>query len=149
MATAEDFNNDAQGKRFADIVRDPRIDFGEVCSFFDDRDRVRRMIESEEHHDRPALAGVIREFESRPDIRQFFEKYGREGTGRFRQAVGVIVRIVMERRGWRTTGRKGSVGTPATSAAGKRRLAGRNKGGLSIWFNRAERYEPRNGNSAA
>jgi hypothetical protein len=57
---------------------------------------------------------------------------------RFRQAVGVLVRIVMERRGWRKTGRKGSLGVRRTNANGS---AAHNTGGLAFWFLRAERYE--------
>jgi hypothetical protein len=61
---------------------------------------------------------------------------------RFRQAVGVAVRILMESHGWRTTGRKGSLGVrasvpPRTARAG----AYHNTGGLALWFTRAERYE--------
>jgi hypothetical protein len=56
------------------------------------------------------------------------------------------VRIVMENHGWRTTGRKGSLGVrasvpPRTTRAG----AYHNTGGLALWFTRAERYEPLTG----
>jgi hypothetical protein len=142
MSLADDFKNDPQGRRFADLWRDTRIDFRKVCEFFDDRDVQRRMIESEKHHDRPALAGAVRSFEAQPAVKALFENHGRKDTGRFRQGVGVLVRIVMDKHGWKTTGRKGSLGTPPKSTAGKRRLGGRNKGGLAVWFNRAERYEP-------
>jgi hypothetical protein len=141
MSLADDFKSDSHGCRFADVWRDQRIDFNTVCTFFEDCDVQRRMAESEMHHDRPALAGAVRALESVKDVRDFFEKHGRKDTGRFRQAVGVLVRIVMERHGWRTTGRKGSLGTPPRSVGTKPRLNGRNKGGLAVWFNRAERYE--------
>jgi hypothetical protein len=67
-------------------------------------------------------------------------------TTRFRQAIGVVVRIIIENKGWKKTGRKGSlsvrkkpeVATPKTGAA-------TNTGGLSVWFTRAERYEPNDG----
>ena len=63
-------------------------------------------------------------------------------TTRFRQAVGVVVRIIMEAHGWKTTGRKGSLGVRVkvpirTPTAG----ASHNTGGLAVWFTRAERYE--------
>jgi hypothetical protein len=50
--------------------------------------------------------------------------------------------MIMERRGWRKTGRKGSLGVraavvPRTTTAG----AYHNTGGLAFWFLRAERYE--------
>jgi len=51
---------------------------------------------------------------------------------------GVLVRMIMERRGWQKTGRKGSLGV---RAAGTARTPAHNTGGLAFWFVRAERYE--------
>jgi len=136
-------NTDRQGRTFADVKNDQRINFAAVLGFFDDPDRQRRMVESEVHHDRPALAGVIKELEQQPDIRDFLEKEDAHTTVRFRQAVGVIVRIVMENQGWRTTGKKGLLAhgwpvTPRTTTGGAYRNVG---GGLSKSFTRTERYE--------
>jgi len=99
------------------------------------------LVESELHHDRPPLAGVVREFEHRRDVDQFFRTNSGHVTTRFRQAVGVVVRIIMESHGWRTTGRKGSLGVRVkgptrTATTG----ADHNTGGLALWFTRAERY---------
>jgi hypothetical protein len=88
------------------------------------------------------LAGVVRELKSQPEINRF---PGRADTGRnnrFRQAIGVLVRIVMEKRGWQKTGHKGSLGVRATPTS---KAAAHNQGGLSLWFVRAERYELRTG----
>jgi hypothetical protein len=49
-----------------------------------------------------------------------------------------LVRMIMERRGWRKAGRKGSLGV---RAAGASRTPAHNTGGLAFWFLRAERYE--------
>ncbi len=48
----------------------------------------------------------------------------------------------MERRGWRKTGRKGSLGVRA-AVSGRTTRPGtyHNTGGLAFWFLRAERYE--------
>jgi hypothetical protein len=59
-----------------------------------------------------------------------------------RQAIGVLVRIIMEQRGWRKTGRKGSLGVRAAEAA---RTPTHNTGGLAFWFIRAERYQREEG----
>ncbi|WP_139228464.1 hypothetical protein [Planctomicrobium piriforme] len=100
------------------------------------------MEDAELHHDRPPLAGVIRAFESQPEIAKYLATEHPRRTKRFRQAVGVIVRIVMEGRGWKKTGRKGSLGVRATVARGSTRPgAYHNTGGLAFWFLRAERYE--------
>jgi hypothetical protein len=50
--------------------------------------------------------------------------------------------MIMEQRGWRKTGRKGSLGVRAAVARGtKTPGAYHNTGGLAFWFLRAERYE--------
>ena len=96
-----------------------------------------RMEESEIHHDRAPLAGVVRELEAQPAINQYFAEVHARETQRLRQAIGVLVRIIMERRGWKKTGRKGSLGVRAESSP---QLPAHNTGGLSLWFVRAERY---------
>jgi hypothetical protein len=113
-----------------------------VLAFFNNAERQRRMEEAEIHHDRPALAGVIRELEAQPSIDSFLGTKDPRRTKRLRQAVGVVVRIIMERRGWTKTGKKGSLGVRAPIAKGTRTPgAYHNTGGLAFWFLRAERYE--------
>ncbi|MHB8973140.1 MAG: hypothetical protein ACYC3X_14185 [Pirellulaceae bacterium] len=136
--TRDDFLDDRQGKTFADVVNDAEIPFDEVLAFFDDADRQRRMEESELHHDRSPLAGVVRELESQLAIDKFMADVHVRRTTRLRQAIGVLVRMIMERRGWQKTGRKGSLGVRATGVA---RKPAYNSGGLAFWFVRAERYE--------
>jgi hypothetical protein len=140
--TRDGFLQDRQGRTFADVVNDPEQPFDAVLHFFNDEDRQRRMEESELHHDRAALAGVVRELESEPTIDDFLSSQHPRRTKRLRQAVGVVVRITMERRGWKKTGKKGSLGIratvpPRTATPG----AYHNTGGLAFWFLRAERYE--------
>jgi hypothetical protein len=140
--TRTDFLGDRQGIRFADVVNDPKQPFDIVLEFFSDADRQRRMEESELHHDRPALAGVVRELEAQPGVDRFLANGETRGNTRFRQAVGVLVRMIMERRGWKKTGRKGSLGVRASPV---RRTPAHNTGGLAFWFLRAERYERNEG----
>ena len=140
--TRHDFLEDRHGRTFADVLNDPEQPFDDVLEFFNGEDRQRRMEESEIHHDRPPLAGVVRELESRPAIDQFLASQHPRRTKRLRQAVGVLVRMMMERRGWKKTGKKGSLGVratvlPRTATPG----AYHNTGGLAFWFLRAERYE--------
>ncbi|MEQ8846596.1 hypothetical protein [Botrimarina sp.] len=133
-----DFAEDRQGRTFSDVLNDPAQPLDDVLAFFSDGDRQRRMEESEVHHDRAPLAGVVRELEASPALDAFFATVHPFETKRLRQAIGVIVRIIMERRGWKKTGRKGSMGVRAAAAAGK---PSHNTGGLAFWFVRAERYE--------
>lgn len=136
--TRSTFLEDRQGMKFADVLNDPEQPFDTVLEFLNDNDRQRRMEESELHHDRSPLAGVVRELESQPAIDGFLSKVHARRSMRLRQAIGVLVRMIMEQRGWRKTGRKGSLGVRAAEAA---RTPSHNTGGLSFWFVRAERYE--------
>jgi hypothetical protein len=137
--TREDFLADRQGRTFSDVANSEL--FPTVLGFFNDEARQRRMEEAEIHHDRPPLAGVVRELESLPPIDGFHASSHPGRAKRLRQAVGVAVRIIMERRGWTKTGKKGSLGVRAP-VAGRTATAGayHNTGGLAFWFLRAERY---------
>jgi hypothetical protein len=144
--TRHDFLQDRQGRTFADVLNDPEQPFADVLDFFTDEHRQRRMEESEIHHDRAPLAGVVRELESQPSIDDFLSSKHPRRTKRLRQAVGVEVRMIMDRLGWKKTGKKGSLGVratvpPRTATPG----AYHNTGGLAFWFLRAERYERRAG----
>jgi hypothetical protein len=142
----QDFRNDRQGRTFADVLDDPQQPFDAVLAFFNDQSRQRRMEESELHHNRPPLAGVVRELESQRKIDCFLASQHPRRTKRLRQAVGVVVRMIMERRGWRTTGKKGSLGVRAAREHHSAKPgAYHNTGGLAFWFLRAERYELREG----
>ena len=91
-------------------------------------------------------AGVVREFEAHPSINSFLSSAHPRCAKRLRQVVGVVVRVIMEQRGWHKTGKKGCLGV-------RNRIAKRietpgtyhNTGGLASWFRRAERYLPADG----
>lgn len=136
--TRDIFLRDRQGRTFADVVNDPKQPFADVLVFFDDASRQRRMEESEMHHDRAPLAGVVRELESQPAIDLYLAGVHAGETKRLRQAIGVLVRMIMERRGWKKTGKKGSLGVRATASP---ETPAHNSGGMAFWFVRAERYE--------
>jgi len=144
--TKDDFIKDRQGRTFTDVWDDAEKTFGSLLAFFNDKDRQRRMEEAETHHDRPALAGVVRELEAQNDINEYLALAPPARAKRLRQAIGVLVRMIMEGRGWKKTGRKGSLGvrnnnlTPAVKLADKPETK-HNTGGLSFWFLRAERYQ--------
>ena len=140
--TREEFLSDRQGRTFADVLNNPEQPFEEVLAFFSDENRQQRMEDSELHHDRAPLAGVVRELESQPAVDRYLSEYHAQQTQRFRQAIGVLVRIVMQRRGWMKTGKKGSLGVRATATNNK---PSHNSGGLAFWFIRAERYTLKEG----
>lgn len=140
--TRKDVLDDRQGRTFADVLNDAEQPFDHVLEFFNDKERQRRMEESEIHHGRPALAGVVRELESLEAVDRFLGTQHPRRTKRLRQVVGVVVRMIMEGRGWQKTGRKGSLGVRAAiSGRAGRPGSYHNTGGLAFWFLRAERYE--------
>lgn len=138
QVSKQSFLQHAVGRTFGDVVLDNARPFQEVLDFFEDESRQKRMEDAEIHHDRPALAGVIRELESLPAVNQYLSEVHTHDSNRFRQAIGVLVGIIMEQRGWRKTGRKGSLGVRAEAQAARPR---HNTGGLALWFVRAERFE--------
>jgi hypothetical protein len=140
--TRKEFLKDRQGRTFSDVLDDKEQPFDDILAFFEDPQRQLRMEEAEIHHDRAALSGVVRELETQPAVDQFLASKDPRRTKRLRQAVGVVVRMIMEQRGWKKTGRKGSLGVRAAVARGTRTPgAYHNTGGLAFWFLRAERYE--------
>ncbi len=141
--TLEEFLQDSQGRTFTDVAEDPELPFAEILEFFSDTARQRRMEESEIHHDRSPLAGVVRELEAHPTVHRFLSDVHERRSKRLRQATGVVVRIIMERRGWMKTGRKGSLGVRAPRS--KSPTPRHNTGGLAFWFIRGERYKRQEG----
>jgi hypothetical protein len=140
------FLADRYANLYKDVIIDPAVNFEAWIAFFNRSDIQQRMIDSEIDHRRPALAGVIRELENTPVFRNYLEGYDGHKTKRGRQAIGVIARLVMEGNGFRKTGRKGTLGrrarvTPNSTDPG----AYHNISGLSIWFTKAEHYEPEQG----
>ena len=135
--TRSEFLEDRQGRTFADVVNDAAQPFSEVLEFFNDSDRQRRMEESEIHHDRAPMAGVVRELESLPSINRILGAADLRRSQRLRQSIGVLIRMIMESRGWKKTGKKGSLGVRSGRSRG---TPNHNVGGLAFWFIRAERY---------
>lgn len=135
--TESDFRNDRHGKIFADALDDDSAPLRAVLAFFSDADRQRRMEESEVHHNRAPLAGVVRELESLPEVHRHLSQADTRSAQRLRKAIGIVVRMVMERRGWRKTGKVSSLGVRAEDSATE---LIHNSRGLALWFARAERY---------
>jgi len=142
VITRDQFLSNLHGKTFTDVVNDPDAPFDEVLEFFNGAAAQQRMEDSEIHHGRAPLAGVVRELESEPAVHRFFATLHRRRTARMRQAIGVLVRMIMERRGWRTMGRRSSLGVRASPDS---RTPKHNTGGLALWFFRAERYRREGG----
>jgi len=141
IITVKSFLADKQGCKFKAVVEDNKVKFNKLLRFFNDEARQKRLEYAELHFDQPALAGVIKELESLKWFGCFFSENAGQDTYRTRQAIGTIVRIIMESRGWEKTGRKGSLGQRAKVQSGDRTPGvHHNVSGISKWFTRAERY---------
>ena len=116
--------------------------FDEIIEFLNEPTTRERMKTSEIHHERPALAGIIRELERLPKVDAYFRNETLDPliTSRLRQGVGVMVKIVMELEGWEKTGKKMAVGRRAELGYPEGTY---NRSGLSRWFYKTERYEPK------
>lgn len=117
--TAEDFLADPHATRYRDIVGGHPEAFARLLAILNDPHQQAQLLAAE-RYGRPALSGVVEAIEADECIAV---PLASPASARFRQTVGVAVRLAMEAIGWSTTGRKGPV-------RGAR------------YFKRAERYEP-------
>ena len=116
-----DFAGDSHAAKYqGELAAHPEA-FGVLVELLNDPANEQRLVDAE-LHGMPALAGVVRYVESDVDIAKILATGAR--SYRFRQTVGVAIKLKMERLGWTTTGRKGTV-----------------KGARH--FTKAERYESR------
>ena len=116
--TVETFLADPHATKYRDVVERDSEALDRVLAILNDQQVVHDMT-SATRLDLPALQGAVVPIEDDPAIVEVLD--GLHGQ-RFRQAVGVAVRLKMESLGFATTGRKGSV--------------------RSERFSRAERYQP-------
>jgi hypothetical protein len=102
----EDFFDDPHASKYRDeLARRPEA-FVRLFALLNDPANEQRLIDAEMHQ-LPALCGVVRFIEADPTIRAVLAE-DRAGY-RFRQTVGVALKLKMAKLGWRTTGNKGSV----------------------------------------
>lgn len=139
----DQFLSDRHGACFVDVVRDRRIRFQKWLDFFNHPDRQDQMVACARDPQRSALSGVVQELETLGEFHDFFSGYDCHTTRRGRQAIGVIIRIIMEELGWTKTGRKEILGR-RTRVRARTTTPGAyyNATGISKWFTRAERYLP-------
>ena len=102
------FSSDRQGRTYTDVMNDPRFDFAQQLEFFNSAERQHRMFIAQEHFKTPPLGGVLLELEKHPAF-ACLHKYPKSETHRLRQAIGVMVKIIMEANGWTKAGKQGSL----------------------------------------
>lgn len=99
---AEDFTRDPHAAKYRDQLEAHPLAFERLCALLNDPANEQRLVDAE-MYGKPALAGVVRFIEDDPDIATLVE------SDRFRQTVGVAVKLKMAKLGWDKTGKKGTV----------------------------------------
>jgi len=120
--TATPLLDDPHGRKYRRVVQTHSGAFSDVMAVLSDP-RYQDRMEHESENGRPALGGAVTAIEALPRVHALLSEPSADAD-RFKQAVGVAVRLVMESLGWSTSGRKGSLAR-------------------SRWFTKAERYERR------
>ena len=101
-----DFETDPHAAKYRGQLEAHPEAFARLFGLLNDPANEQRMVDAE-MQGMPALAGVVRFIEGDPVIAAVVESGA--GGFRFRQTVGVVVKLKMAKSGWQTTGRKGSV----------------------------------------
>ena len=127
MISRKSFQDAPHGRRFLPVLDDPKVPAKQVLELLNDPKILAVMAFTSEHKKKvpvPALGEIVEVLEQVKEIDQYFSPRTRvpSKTLRFRQFVGMAVRLAMEDKGFRTTGTKGYIGT------------------ASKWFTRAEIY---------
>jgi hypothetical protein len=101
-----DFSDDSHAAKYRGELNAHPDAMRRLIELLNDPANEQRLVDAEAHG-MPALAGVVRYVEGDPAIEKVL-KIGQK-SHRFRQTVGVAIKLKMTRLGWRTTGRKGAV----------------------------------------
>lgn len=98
----DDFIRDKHARRYRDQLETHRTAFERLFALLNDPANETHLIDAESY-DKPALAGVVRFIEEDPAIAPVLVQ------PRFRQTVGVAVKLKMAKLGWEKRGKKGIV----------------------------------------
>jgi len=103
--TAQHFLADTHAAKYRDVVDSHPEAFGRVIAILNDAHQQEQLVAAE-RFGHPALSGIVRAVEGDEIVAQSLAS---PASLRFRQAVGVALRLTMEALGWATTGKKGPV----------------------------------------
>lgn len=103
--TIQDFLADPHAAKYRDVVDSHPEAFSRVVEILNDPYQ-QEQLKAAERFGHPALSGVVGAVEADEVVAQSLAS---PASARFRQAVGVAVRLTMQGLGWATTGSKGPV----------------------------------------
>lgn len=118
--TEAEFLANPHAAKYRAAIEEHHEAFTRLLALLNDPRNEQRLTDAERQR-RPALAGIV-DFVERDRAIVLVLDSGPDSL-RFRQAVGVAVKLKMAKLGWKTTGRKGTVSN-------------------ATHFTKAERYEP-------
>ena len=130
MISRKSFQDGPHGRRFLPVLDNPKVPAKQVVDLLNEPRILEGMAFVTKSIEYPALGAIVKELERVTEIAKYFAATPSRETLRFRQFVGMAVRLAMEGKGFRTTGRKGYIGT------------------ISGWFTRAEIFEPSSSTSS-
>ena len=141
IVSDKDFLADSHGARFQDVLKDADLDFISTIDWLNSSDVNTRLELAEIHFDMPAIAGILREYESMPRIKRYYESRDPKQTQRSRQAMGVLIKLHMIKKGWAPTRTKGPLGRRESKTV----TVGvyNTERSFSRYFLSAERYSPK------
>jgi hypothetical protein len=102
----EDFSEDTHANRYRGELDVHTEAMRRLIELLNEPANEQRLLDAEAQG-MPALAGIVRFVEGDPEIEAVLQQ-GTKGH-RFRQTVGVAIKLKMNRLGWHTTQRKGAV----------------------------------------
>lgn len=126
--TRSDYEQDYQGQKTQAIIQHPAWDFDQVMAFLASPRIQLRLVDSIEAHQRPPLAGIIRELESLVQPEKIPDS--ELNHARMNQVIGIAVRILMGKLGYERTDKTTSLQT------------------LSTWFSRVPYYQRKSDGSS-
>lgn len=112
---------DRQGRQFAGVISDPNAPVQQLLDFVNGFGTWMSFVTI--HLSLPALAAIVRKFEQVDEVKKYFSTRNPREAWRFKQFMGVVVRMKMQEENCITTGMKGYLHT-------------------SNWIIKSEIYEP-------
>ena len=145
MITIGNWKKNSHAARYNDVLKDSSgllvwtiewLNESKVCSL--GLTRRQRMEIAEAHFNMPALAGILVEFEAEEKVQKYFQTHTPEESKRFRQAMGVLIKLHMENMGWTKARIKGVLGRRDKSPSSTHQY--NTSRSFSKYFSLAERY---------
>ena len=126
MLTLKSFEDEPYGRIFIVVLKNPDLPIKPVMKLLNNVEKVQCMACVTRNIEFPALGAIVKDLEKIREVKEYFESKIPSETLKYRQFVGMAVRLKMEEIGFKKTGKRGNLGS------------------ISKWFTRAAIYEEGN-----